>query len=83
LERDLQVHSVTKLELINAKSDVKIFDLFDGQIINMQSIARLTALDFNINALVSGPVLSVKFGYNGNDNFRTERTAAYAFCGNI
>jgi hypothetical protein len=81
-ERDLQVNSVTKLELINAKTDVKILDLFDGQIIDMQSISGLTAPDFNINALVSGPVSSVKFGYNAIANFRTETSAAYAFCGN-
>jgi hypothetical protein len=81
-ERYLQVNSVTKLELINAKSDVKIMDLFDGQVVNMQDISALTIPDFNINASVSGPVSSVKFGYNGNATFRTETSAAYAFCGN-
>jgi hypothetical protein len=81
-QRDLQVNSVTGLELINAKTDAKILDLFNDRIIDMKSTSNLTATNFNINATVSGPVASVIFGYNETANFRTETSAPYAFCGN-
>jgi hypothetical protein len=36
----------------------------------------------NIQAVVAGPVQSVRFAYNGNAIFQTENSAPYAFCGN-
>lgn len=73
--------TITRLELINAKTDEKITDLIYGQYINVSSITGLTGPDFNINAVVSGPVDVVRFGYNQNAKFRSEATAPYAFCG--
>jgi hypothetical protein len=75
--------TVTQLELINAKTDKKISDLFYGQYVNVSSIAGLTQPNFNINAVVSGPVDFVRFGYNNNPKFRSEGATPYAFCGNM
>jgi hypothetical protein len=75
--RNLQ--KLTRLELYNAKTDKKISDLIDGQVIDIQSIAGLTSPSFNINAVVQGSVSSVTFGYN--NTFRTDRASPYAFCG--
>ena len=58
LSRNLQLKTVTKLELVNAQTDKKIVDLFDGQIIYMQEITGLITPNFNINASTSGPVSS-------------------------
>jgi hypothetical protein len=80
--RNLQLKSVTKLVLINAQTDEKIIDLFDGMVIYMQDIAGLTSPNFNINATTSGSVSSVKFGYKQNQNFRTDTSTPYSFCGN-
>jgi hypothetical protein len=80
--RSLQQAIITKLELINARNDTKILDLYDGLVINMIDIVGLTDPNFNINALTSVPVAGVRFGYNGNKTFRTETSAPYAFCGN-
>ena len=74
---------VTRLELINTKTDKKISDLFFGQYVNVSSIAGLTGPEFNINAIVDGPVDFVRFGYNNNLKYRSEGTAPYAFCGNM
>ena len=73
---------VTRLELINAKTDKKISDLFFGQYVNVSSIAGLTGPEFNINAVIDGPVDFVRFGYNENLRYKTEGKAPYAFCGN-
>lgn len=73
---------VARLELINAKTDQKISDLFYGQYINVSSIDTLTGPEFNINAVIDGPVDFVRFGYNNNLKYRSEGTAPYAFCGN-
>ena len=74
---------VTRLELINAKTDKKISDLFYGQYVNVSSISGLTGPEFNINAVVNGPVDFVRFGYNNNLRYKSEGSAPYAFCGNM
>ena len=73
---------VTRLELINAKTDKKISDLFFGQYVNVSSIVGLTGPEFNINAVVDGSVDFVRFGYNSNLRYKSEGSAPYAFCGN-
>jgi hypothetical protein len=73
---------VTRLELINAKTDKKISDLFYGQYVNVSSISGLSGPEFNINAVVDGPVDFVRFGYNDNLRYKSEGAAPYAFCGN-
>jgi hypothetical protein len=73
---------VTRLELINAKTDTKISDLFFGQYVNVSRISGLTGPEFNINAVVDGPVDFVRFGYNANLRYKNEGAAPYAFCGN-
>ena len=81
-ERNLQSNPIVRLELINALNDIKIADLVDGQVFNIQDVAGLTSPNFNINAVTTGSVSSVVFGWNGNPNVRTENAAPYAFCGN-
>jgi hypothetical protein len=80
---DRQASIVTKLELINAKTDKKVSDLFYGKYINVSSIKGMTFPDFNINAVVSGPVDFIRFGYNQNKRYHSEGSAPYAFCGNV
>ena len=71
--------SVTALVLIDASSNNKIMDLSDGVEIAMNSLA---STNLNIQAIVSfSGTGSVKFGYNGNANYRTEKVAPYAMCG--
>jgi hypothetical protein len=74
--------AVTRLELINAKTDKKISDLFFGQYVNVSSITGLTGPEFNINAVVDGSVDFVRFGYNNNLRYNSEGAVPYAFCGN-
>jgi hypothetical protein len=80
--RNLQAPVVTNFELINANTDVKIMDIVDGQVINVNNIVGLSAPAFNINAITTGSVSSVIFGFNTMMEYRTERSAPYALCGN-
>lgn len=81
LSRNLQLKSVTKLTLINAQTDKTTIDIVDGMVIYMQDIVGLTAPNFNINATTSGSVSSVRFGYKQTQNFRTDSSKPYTFCG--
>jgi hypothetical protein len=80
-ERKLQANIVTKLELINAKIDAKITDLVDGQIININNIFGSSSPELSVNAVVSGPVGSIRFGYNNTERFKSENALPYALCG--
>jgi hypothetical protein len=73
------VGNVVELRLINADTDQPILTLVDGMIIN---IATQNTTNFNIEAVTdAGLVGSVRFSYNGLDNFRTESERPFAFCG--
>jgi hypothetical protein len=49
----------------------------NGDVVNL----AVTGTSLNIRANVSGLVGSVRFGLDGNTNFRTESTAPYALAG--
>ena len=72
---------VTKLVLINARTNTAITDLSNGQIINVASLFGTGTPELNINAIVSGSVQSIRFGYNENPRFRSEAAPPFAFCG--
>ena len=72
---------VDRFVLINADTNLPIVDLLDGTVIN---IATQSTSNFNIQVTVvenSGPIGSIKFGYNTKPNFKVETGAPYAFCG--
>jgi hypothetical protein len=73
--------NVTKLVLINARTNTAITDLSFGQVINVARLFGTGTPELNINAVVSGPVGSVRFGYNQNPRFQIEGATPYAFCG--
>ena len=72
---------VSSFTLINADTDMAIGPLMEGDVID---IAIVGTDKFNIVANIgSGPPIgSVRFGFNGNPNYRTENKAAYALGGN-
>jgi hypothetical protein len=78
--------TVTKLVLINAKTDRKVADLFYGQYTNVSQVApeflSSGVLEFNVEAVVAGAVDFVRFGYGDNTRFHSEGAAPYALCGN-
>jgi hypothetical protein len=70
---------VDKFLLYNSITDQPILTLADGDVIN---VATINAYAFNIVVTTSGgPVGSVRFGYNGNRNYRTESISPYCLCG--
>jgi hypothetical protein len=73
------VGKVVELRLINADTDQPIVTLVDGTIVN---IAKQNTTNFNIEAITdAGTVGSIRFSYNGLDNFRVESERPFAFCG--
>jgi hypothetical protein len=81
-QRKLQLASIVALELMDANTDKKIVNLSNELVVDVSSIPGMSRPSFNINAVVSGPIQSVVFGFNANPTFRTETSALYAFCGN-
>ncbi|WOO40862.1 DUF5060 domain-containing protein [Rubellicoccus peritrichatus] len=73
---------VTSLTLINADTDLPIAahsPLLDGASLDLNT---LPTRNLNIQANTSPTAVgSVRFGYDGNANYRTESTAPYAFEG--
>jgi hypothetical protein len=69
---------VTGLFLINADDQQVIRELHDDDVINQ---ADLPTQNLNISAVVNGSTESVKFGFDGNAEFRTESFAPYALFG--
>ncbi|WP_442485363.1 malectin domain-containing carbohydrate-binding protein [Aeoliella sp. SH292] len=73
--------AVTSLTLINANTDLPIpgyENLTSGMQINL---ASLPTTNLNIRANTSGTIGSIKFGLDGNSNFRNEAGAPYALFG--
>lgn len=73
--------TVTSLTLINANTDQPIpgyENLTNGMQINLSA---LPTSNLNIRANTSGTIGSIKFGLDGNGNFRNEGTAPYALFG--
>ncbi len=71
------VSDVVSLTLVNAATDQDIGPLTNGGVINL----AVTGTNLNVRANVSGSVGSVRFGLDGNANYRTESTAPYALAG--
>jgi Malectin domain len=84
-DRQLQVGgdvgSVTRLDLINAITDLSITPLSNDQVILVSSIPGMNSPNFNIEAKTTGNVASVVFALNGVTVW-TENAAPWAFCGN-
>ncbi|MGA7305987.1 MAG: DUF5060 domain-containing protein, partial [Rhodothermales bacterium] len=75
----LAQQSVTSFTLVNADTDLDIGPLADGDTLNY---ATLPTLNLSVRANTSpDPVGSVRFGYDGNDSYRTESIAPYALSG--
>lgn len=71
--------SVTTFTLIDAKNDVDVMQINDGDTIDL---AMLPTDKINFRADVNpGEVGSVVFGFNGDSTFRTENNAPYALAG--
>ncbi|MEM1128723.1 MAG: DUF5060 domain-containing protein [Bacteroidota bacterium] len=70
--------SVTSFTLVNADTDTDIGPLADGAVLDL---AALPTLNLNVRANVTGTPGSVRFGYDGNANYRTENVAPYALEG--
>ncbi len=71
--------AVTGFVLVNADTDRDLGPLADGATINL---AALPTRNLNVRAETSPPTVgSVRFGYDGNPNFRTENVAPYALAG--
>lgn len=68
---------VTGLTLIDAFTDQPIGPLSTGDTIDLSPTAR----GVNIRADVEGDAGSVRFGLNGNDNYKVENVAPYALAG--
>ena len=64
--------------LINADNNQDIALLQDGAVI---SLSALQTSNLNIRADTTASVESVRFGLNGNANYRTENVAPYALQG--
>jgi hypothetical protein len=82
-ERHLQTASgvVTKLVLINARTQTAITDLTFGQVVNVAALFGTDLPELNVNAVVEGSVGSVRFDLNAKRGYRNEGAAPYAFCG--
>ncbi len=71
--------AVSSFTLVNADTDADIGTLANGATLNL---ATLPTRNLNVRANTSpATVGSVKFGYDGNANYRTESTAPYALEG--
>lgn len=74
-----QVPSAIDVILIDAGADTAIGSIEDGQVIDL---ADLDAVELSIEAIADFPSIgSVRFGLNGDANFRTENVAPYALNG--
>jgi hypothetical protein len=85
-QRQLQtVGTVIQFRLINANPDkngqILVDKITNGSVINLSNFPANQ--DFNIEAVTSGPVGSVRFGYNDIASFRTESESPYAMCGDM
>jgi N-acetylneuraminic acid mutarotase len=70
--------SVTGLTLINAATDLTVGSIANGATINVD-LKNTRSLNFRAD---TSSATSVRFGYDGNTNFRTEGSAPFAFAGN-
>lgn len=69
---------ITGFVLYDADKDVPIMPLVDGQVVNL---ASLPTRNVTIVAEGTWDVQSVKFGYNGNSNYRVDDSVQYVLTG--
>lgn len=70
--------SVTALKLIDADTNQPIQTIGNGATIDL---SKLATKHLNVQAIVSGGVGSVKFGYDANVSYHLENTAPFALAG--
>ena len=70
--------SVGSFTLINADTDQPIGTLGNGGVIDF---SKIPTRNLNIRADASASAASVRFGLDGNNNFRTENTRPFALAG--
>ena len=73
----LNAQSVSQFVLVNATTNQDIGVLEEGSILNLSEIGS----SLNVRAEVSSSVGSIRFSWDGNNNFQTENVAPYAFAG--
>jgi Malectin domain len=72
--------SVLRFQLIQGGTKTVYANLTNNAVIQ---VPPNTSPNFNLEAITTGgPITSVLFGYNDNANYRVEKTAPYALCGN-
>jgi hypothetical protein len=70
---------VTRLTLMNANTDLQMMTLTDGMTLDLST---LPTRSLNLRAETKpATVGSVRFGYDGNSNYRMEANAPYALAG--
>jgi Kelch motif len=76
--RQLQsVGQVTALRLILADTNQEVLNITNGTVIDA---AQYLTLQFNIRAVTSGTVGSVRFGVDGNPRYRTDSSSPFSLC---
>ena len=79
LQQSVVVGKVDQLILYNAITDLPLLTLTDGLMVNIDTLNVTT---FTVVATTTGGAVgSVKFGYNGKNNVRSEILAPYSLCG--
>jgi len=74
--------TVTGFVMVDADTNQIVLGLADGQQLSKSGIlASLGIKNFSIQAQVSGPVQSVRFGYQGKSNFKLQNIAPYSLFG--
>ena len=68
---------VTAFVLVDAATNTDLGPLGDGAVIDLDAVGE----HLNVRAEVSGPVESVRFGLDGNPDYRTENSPPYALAG--
>ncbi len=74
----VEADSVTRLVLVRADTDTDLFELNDGQTID---VASLPTTELNVRAETEGPTGSVRFDVDGAIGVQTENSAPYALAG--
>ncbi len=70
--------AITSLTLVNADTDEDLGPLEDGDVLDF---AALPTTNLSVRANANGATSSVRFGYDGDDNYQTENNAPYAIQG--
>ena len=81
-DRSLQtvVGKVDKLILYDAIADLPILTLTDGMVVDTATLSNVNHFSV-VATTINGTVGSVRFGYNGKSNARTELSTPYSLCG--